>query len=55
MYGDAFSGAQLPDMSEIANTTQLGGVLYTKYAFLFQIAGIDLVGGDDWGHHADIA
>jgi len=43
MYGDAFSNASLPIASKIANTTQLGGVLYTKYAFLFQIAGLILL------------
>ena len=43
MYGDAFSNASLPIASEIANTTQLGAVLYTKYAFLFQIAGLILL------------
>ena len=43
MYGDAFSKASLPVASEIANTTQLGGVLYTKYAFLFQISGLILL------------
>ena len=43
MYGDAFSNTSLPIASEIANTTQLGGVLYTKYAFLFQIAGLILL------------
>ena len=43
MYGDAFSNASLPIPSKISNTTQLGGVLYTKYAFLFQIAGLILL------------
>ena len=43
MYGDAFSKASLPVASEIPNTTQLGGVLYTKYAFLFQISGLILL------------
>ncbi len=43
MYGDAFSNASLPIASKISNTTQLGGVLYTKYAFLFQIAGLILL------------
>ena len=43
MYGDAFSGAQLPDMPDVANTTRLGGVLYTKYAYLFQLAGLILL------------
>ena len=43
MYGDAFSDTSLPVTSDIANTTQLGGVLYTKYVFLFQIAGLILL------------
>jgi len=43
MYSDAFSNASLPTASDIANTTQIGGVLYTKYAFLFQIAGLILL------------
>ena len=43
MYGDAFSNISLPVTSDIANTTQLGGVLYTKYVFLFQIAGLILL------------
>ena len=43
MIGDAFPNASLPITSTISNTTQLGGVLYTKYAFLFQIAGLILL------------
>ncbi len=43
MYGDVFSNTSLPIASEIANTTQLGAVLYTKYVFLFQIAGLILL------------
>ncbi len=43
MYGEAFGNASPPIVSDIANTTQLGGVLYTKYAFLFQIAGLILL------------
>ena len=43
MYGDAFSNTSLPVTSDIANTTQLGSVLYTKYVFLFQIAGLILL------------
>jgi NADH-quinone oxidoreductase subunit J len=43
MYSDAFSTANLPTTSDIANTTQLGGVLYTKYSFLFQVAGLILL------------
>ena len=43
MYGDAFSDTSLQTVAKIPNTTQLGGVLYTKYAFLFQIAGLILL------------
>ncbi len=43
MYGDAFSGATLPEAPDISNTTRLGGVLYTKYAYLFQLAGLILL------------
>ena len=43
MYGDAFGDKTTPITSEIANTTRLGGVLYTKYAFLFQVAGLILL------------
>lgn len=43
MYGDAFKGATLPEEFEIANTTRLGGVLYTKYIYLFQVAGLILL------------
>jgi NADH-quinone oxidoreductase subunit J len=43
MYGDAFSGATLPAVSEISNTRALGNVLYTKYLYLFQIAGLILL------------
>ena len=43
MYGDAFSGATLPAASEISNTRALGNVLYTKYMYLFQVAGLILL------------
>ena len=43
MYGDAFGGKTSPVVAEIPNTTRLGGVLYTKYAFLFQLAGLILL------------
>jgi NADH-quinone oxidoreductase subunit J len=43
MYGDAFSGATLPEASEISNTRALGNVLYTKYMYLFQVAGLILL------------
>ena len=43
MYGDAFRGATLPEASEISNTRALGNVLYTKYMYLFQVAGLILL------------
>ena len=43
MYGDAFSGATLPAAPEVSNTRALGNVLYTKYMYLFQIAGLILL------------
>jgi len=43
MYGDAFSGATLPAVAEISNTRALGNVLYTKYMYLFQVAGLILL------------
>ena len=43
MFGDAFSNAVPPTVSDIANTTQLGGVLYTKYAFCFKLQGLILL------------
>ena len=43
MYGDAFSGATLPAAPEISNTRALGNVLYTKYIYLFQVAGLILL------------
>ncbi|HCV88822.1 MAG TPA: NADH-quinone oxidoreductase subunit J [Alphaproteobacteria bacterium] len=43
IYGDAFSGATLPAMPEISNTRALGNELYTKYLYLFQIAGLILL------------
>ena len=43
IYGDAFSGATLPAAPEIANTRALGNVLYTKYMYLFQVAGLILL------------
>jgi NADH-quinone oxidoreductase subunit J len=43
MYGDAFSGATLPAAAEISNTRALGNVLYTKYMYLFQVAGLILL------------
>jgi NADH-quinone oxidoreductase subunit J len=43
IYGDAFKGASLPAMSETSNTRALGNVLYTKYMYLFQVAGLILL------------
>ena len=43
IYGDAFKGASLPAMPEISNTRALGNVLYTKYIYLFQVAGMILL------------
>ena len=43
IYGDAFKGASLPAMPEISNTRALGNVLYTKYIYLFQVAGLILL------------
>ena len=43
IYGDAFKGASLPAMPEISNTRALGNVLYTKYMYLFQAAGLILL------------
>lgn len=43
IYGDAFKGASLPAMPEISNTRALGNVLYTKYVYLFQVAGLILL------------
>ena len=43
MYGDAFSGATLPERIDISNTRALGNVIYTKYMYLFQVAGLILL------------
>ena len=43
IYGDAFKGASLPAMPEISNTRALGNVLYTKYMYLVQVAGLILL------------
>ena len=43
IYGDAFKGASLPAMPETSNTRALGNVLYTKYMYLFQVAGLILL------------
>ncbi len=43
MYGDVFKGATLPEAMDISNTRALGNVIYTKYMYLFQVAGIILL------------
>ena len=43
MYGNAFSGATLPEAMDIPNTRALGNVIYTKYMYLFQVAGLTLL------------
>lgn len=43
MYGDVFSGATLPEAMDISNTRALGNVIYTKYMYLFQVAGLILL------------
>ena len=43
MYGDAFSGATQPKAMDISNTRALGNVIYTKYMYLFQVAGLILL------------
>ena len=43
MYGDAFSGATLTKAMDISNTRALGNVIYTKYMYLFQVAGLILL------------
>ena len=40
MYGDVFKGATLPEAMDISNTRALGNVIYTKYMYLFQVAGL---------------
>ena len=43
VYGDAFDGVTLPAAADISNTRALGNVLYTKYIYLFQVAGLILL------------
>ena len=43
VYGDAFDGVTLPAATDISNTRALGNVLYTKYIYLFQVAGLILL------------
>ena len=42
-YGEAFDGVTLPAATDISNTRALGNVLYTKYIYLFQVAGLILL------------
>ena len=37
------ASAPIPAVAEISNTEALGGVLYTRYAYLFQAAGVILL------------
>ena len=43
MYGDVFKAATLPKAMDISNTRALGNVIYTKYMYLFQVAGLILL------------
>jgi NADH-quinone oxidoreductase subunit J len=43
MYGEAFNGTTLPETMDISNTRALGNVIYTKYMYLFQVAGLILL------------
>ncbi len=43
IHGDAFNKVVLPDMGDVSNTRALGNVLYTKYMYLFQVAGLILL------------
>ena len=43
MYGDVFKVATLPEAMDISNTRALGNVIYTKYMYLFQVAGLILL------------
>ena len=43
MYGDVFKGATPPEAMDISNTRALGNVIYTKYMYLFQVAGLILL------------
>ena len=43
MYGDVSKGATLPEAMDISNTRALGNVIYTKYMYLFQVAGLILL------------
>lgn len=39
----AMAGAGIPPLDEVSNTRALGRVLYTDYAYLFQLAGLILL------------
>ncbi len=42
--GAVDGGAQpIPDMAEVSNIEALGNILYTKYIFFFQVAGLILL------------
>ena len=43
VHVDAFDGVTLPAATDISNTRALGNVLYTKYIYLFQVAGLILL------------
>ena len=43
VFGDAFDGVTLSAATDISNTRALGNVLYTKYIYLFQVAGLILL------------
>ncbi len=40
---DALRAAPTPNMADIPNTQALGQILYTKYAYLFEVSGIILL------------
>ena len=40
---DALRAAPTPNLAEIPNTQALGMILYTKYAYLFQVSGLILL------------
>lgn len=42
-FADSAIGVPVPALSDRSNTAALGGVLYTRYVFLFQSAGIVLL------------
>ena len=42
----------IPPLSEMQNTVSLGTVIYTDYIYIFQSAGLILLGCNDWIYHA---